>query len=91
MRALFLGFLFSIGLIISFSSNTWRVFGWYTTAMAFFHWSEYFITSWTNPGHVTLESYLLDHSREYHIAAVASWVEFTVEWYFFPGNKIIVL
>src|SRR6218665_375178 len=73
----------SITLILSTSS--YRLFGWYLAVLSFFHWSEYFATAATNPRNLTLNSYLLDHSTEYHIAAFGSFVEYTVEWYFFPG------
>lgn len=54
--------------------------------LSFFHFSEYLTTAATNPSSLTLDSYLLDHSREYKMAAVASWLEFFVEWYIAPGN-----
>ncbi|KAK6175329.1 hypothetical protein SNE40_013817 [Patella caerulea] len=87
IRALLLGNIFGFGLLISFSNTTWTHFGWYLIALSFFHWSEYYTTSVTNPRSLTLESYLLDHSFEYKIAAVASWTEFTLEWFLFPGLK----
>ncbi|CAH1775528.1 unnamed protein product, partial [Owenia fusiformis] len=82
-----IGVAFGAGLILSFSDNTVTHFGWYLTFLAFFHWSEYFTTAVCNPHSLTLESYLLNHSREYKIAAVSSWIEFAIEWYFFPGLK----
>ena len=85
-RGGFLGFMFGIGLLISLSSTTLTHFGWYLVALCFFHWSEYFTTAVTNPGSLSLESYLLDHSREYKLAAICSWTEFFVEWFLFPGN-----
>ncbi|XP_013412159.1 protein-S-isoprenylcysteine O-methyltransferase [Lingula anatina] len=86
-RAAFLGLVFGCGLILTFSDTTWTHFGWYLVALSFFHWSEYFTTAVTNPFSLQLDSYLLDHSPEYKLAALASWVEFTVEWYFLPGLK----
>lgn len=87
VRAGLLGFFFGIGLLISFSGTTWTHFGWYLVVLSFFHWSEYFTTALTNPDSLTLESYLLDHSREYKLAALASWTEFFIEWLIFPGLK----
>ena len=54
--------------------------------LAFFHWSEYQATAMTNQKALTLESFLLDHSREYKLAALASCFEFILEGYFFPGD-----
>ncbi|XP_076451554.1 protein-S-isoprenylcysteine O-methyltransferase-like isoform X2 [Babylonia areolata] len=87
VRAGNLGVAFSVGVLVSIYGGTWSVFGWYFTALAFFHWSEYFTTAATNTRSLTLESFLLDHSREYQLAALASWTEFTLEWFLFPGMK----
>ena len=86
VRAGNLGLACAAGVFISVYGNTWAVFGWYFTALAFFHWSEYFTTAATNTRSLTLESFLLDHSREYQLAALASWTEFTLEWFIFPGT-----
>ncbi len=88
VRGCFLGVVFGIAIIISFSGVSWCHFGWYMAALSFFHWSEYVVTAITNPKNLSLDSYLLDHSREYHIAAVASWVEFWIEWRLFPGTVL---
>ncbi len=90
IRAAVLGNVFGLGLILSFSGWTCSHFGWYMAALSFFHWSEFMATAITNPRSLSLESYLLDHSKEYHMAAVASWVEFFMEWYFFPGKAPLV-
>ncbi|KAJ8319916.1 hypothetical protein KUTeg_001503 [Tegillarca granosa] len=87
VRGGFLGSVFGLGILLSLSDTTWVHFGWYITALSFFHWSEYFITAVTNPRSLTLESYLLDHSKEYKLAALASWLEFSVEWFIAPGLK----
>lgn len=87
MRAGNLGVAFCGGILISLHGNSCSVFGWYFTALSFFHWSEYFVTAATNPRSLALDSFLLDHSREYQLAALASWTEFTLEWFLFPGMK----
>ena len=86
VRGYFLGCTCGLGIIISFCQPDFSTFGWYLTALSIFHWSEYYTTAVTNPKSLTLESYLLDHSREYKIAAAASWIEFWVEWCIFPGK-----
>ncbi|XP_033764371.1 protein-S-isoprenylcysteine O-methyltransferase-like [Pecten maximus] len=87
VRAAFLGTVFGLGILISVSGTTWKYFGWYIVALSFFHFSEYYTTAVTNPRSLTLDSFLLDHSREYKLAAMASWLEFTIEWYIAPGLK----
>ena len=88
VRALGLGHAFGLGLILALSTSSVRLFGWYVTVLAFFHVSEYMTTALTNSKTLTLESFLLDHSREYHMAAGLSLVEFAVEWYFFGAYKV---
>ncbi|CAE1299531.1 ICMT [Acanthosepion pharaonis] len=89
LRAGWLGLFFGLGLLLSVAKSTLVHFGWYIMALSFFHWSEYFITALTNPRSLSLESFLLDHSREYKLAAVSSWAEFMLEWYCFSGLKQI--
>jgi protein-S-isoprenylcysteine O-methyltransferase len=73
---------------MSVFGGSWSVYGWYFVALCMFHWSEYFTTAATNPRTLTLDSFLLDHSRQYQIAALASLLEFTFEWFCFPGELI---
>jgi protein-S-isoprenylcysteine O-methyltransferase len=54
--------------------------------MSIFHYSEFLVTALMNARTLTLDSFLLNHSREYKIAAVASWVEFMLERWLLPGN-----
>ncbi|XP_074538498.1 protein-S-isoprenylcysteine O-methyltransferase [Halichoeres trimaculatus] len=87
VRACFLGVTFGIGLIISCSDTTWTHFGWYMCSLSFFHYSEYLVTAIINPRSLSLDSFLLNHSVEYTLAAVSSWVEFTVEKLTVPELK----
>lgn len=43
------------------------------------------MTAIINPRSLSLDSFLLNHSVEYTLAAVSSWVEFTVEKLIVPG------
>ncbi|XP_064154019.1 protein-S-isoprenylcysteine O-methyltransferase isoform X1 [Anguilla rostrata] len=87
VRACFLGFTFGCGLLISFGQTTWTHFGWYMSSLSFFHYSEYLVTAIINPRSLSLDSFLLNHSVEYTVAAVSSWVEFTVEKLLIPDLK----
>ncbi|XP_063319925.1 protein-S-isoprenylcysteine O-methyltransferase [Pelmatolapia mariae] len=87
VRACFLGVTFGCGLIISFSETTWTHFGWYMCSLSFFHYSEYLVTAIINPRSLSLDSFLLNHSVEYTLAAVSSWVEFIVEKLTVPELK----
>ncbi len=57
----------------------------YMCSLSFFHYSEYLVTAIINPRSLSLDSFLLNHSVEYTLAAVSSWVEFTVEKLIVPG------
>ncbi|XP_048879979.1 protein-S-isoprenylcysteine O-methyltransferase-like [Brienomyrus brachyistius] len=87
MRACLLGFTFGCGLLISFGQTTWSHFGWYMCALSFFHYSEYLMTAVMNPHSLTLDSFLLNHSVEYTVAAVCSWLEFILEKLLIPDLK----
>ncbi|CAL1532891.1 unnamed protein product [Lymnaea stagnalis] len=87
VRAGNLGFVFGLSFLISLYSTQWCHFGWYMMALTFFHWSEYETTALTNPSSLTLESFLLDHSREYKMAAAASCLEYFLESFIFADMK----
>ncbi|KAM9856101.1 protein-S-isoprenylcysteine O-methyltransferase [Aulostomus maculatus] len=87
VRACFLGVTFGCGLIISCSDTTWTHFGWYMCSLSFFHYSEYLVTAIINPRSLSLDSFLLNHSVEYSLAALSSWLEFTVEKLLVPELK----
>lgn len=78
-----------IGVLISLQDSYFSVksFGFYLLALSFFHLSEYLITLLSNYKSLNLKSFLINHSLEYNIAALASWIEFFIEVYFFPEMK----
>lgn len=57
----------------------------YMCSLTFFHYSEYLVTAIINPHSLSLDSFLLNHSIEYTVAALSSWMEFTVEKLLVPG------
>uniref|UniRef100_A0A224XNC9 Putative farnesyl cysteine-carboxyl methyltransferase n=1 Tax=Panstrongylus lignarius TaxID=156445 RepID=A0A224XNC9_9HEMI len=88
MRACFLGAIFSWGIFIAvLAPDSYTVFGWYMCVLSFFHYSEFLAISVTNPTTLTIDSYILDHSLDYKIAAATSWVEFFIERWFVPDMK----
>lgn len=62
------------------------IFGVYMCVMSMFHFSEYLTISIIHPSLVTVDSFVINHSPQYTIAAVSSWLEFALESYFFPGE-----
>uniref|UniRef100_A0A2R9AGG4 Protein-S-isoprenylcysteine O-methyltransferase n=1 Tax=Pan paniscus TaxID=9597 RepID=A0A2R9AGG4_PANPA len=89
IRACFLGFVFGCGMLLSFSQSSWSHFGWYMCSLSLFHYSEYLVTAVNNPKSLSLDSFLLNHSLEYTVAALSSWLEFTLENIFWPELKQI--
>ncbi|XP_035698031.1 protein-S-isoprenylcysteine O-methyltransferase-like isoform X1 [Branchiostoma floridae] len=87
IRACGLGLAFGLGLWLSVAAAQWYMFGWYMCALSFFHFSEYIVTATYNPESLSLDSFLLNHSMEYGLAAIASWVEFGLEAWIFPDLK----
>ncbi|KAE8980180.1 hypothetical protein PF010_g23222 [Phytophthora fragariae] len=76
------------------ASARWRcVEQWslYGLALGFFHLMEFMLTAAYRPANVSYESFLLNHSREYHLAVLFSCVEFWLELYFVPGWKLHAL
>jgi len=60
----------------------------YFTSLAGFHFGEFFVTSIFNPWSLSYDAFIINHSKEYTVAAIASWIEFWVERFTFPGLKL---
>ncbi|KAJ2938008.1 hypothetical protein O0L34_g14462 [Tuta absoluta] len=86
-RSTFLGAAFSTGLYLATLNSGWRVLGFYTIFLSFFHFSEFMAVAMTNPNTLSIDSFILNHSKQYSLAAVSSWIEFVVENYYFPAMK----
>lgn len=89
VRAAFLGTVFAAGIFLSTLDSGWQTFGWYMMVLSAFHFSEFMAVALTNPRTLTVDSFILNHSVQYGVAALASWTEWGVEYYFFPGKDLI--
>eukprot|EP00904_Undaria_pinnatifida_P000818 jgi/Undpi1/10737/HiC_scaffold_29.g13185.m1 len=71
------------GLVLS------RLLQWslYSCSVSFFHFSEFFVTAVYKPDIVSYNSFVLNHSKEYTGALLASWAEFWLEAYFWSDVK----
>ncbi|XP_026753435.2 protein-S-isoprenylcysteine O-methyltransferase [Galleria mellonella] len=87
VRSAFLGCSFAIGLYLAMFEDGWRVFGLYTMVLSTFHFSEFVAVALTNPQTLSIDSFILNHSVQYGVAAVSSWMEWAVEFYFYPEMK----
>jgi len=77
-----LGFLFLIGLL-----NSSVPFGLYLTVLAFFHLSEFVTTGLSNPQNLSFDSFLVNHSWQYGLAMVISWLEYFIQLWLLPEFK----
>ncbi|KAF7988115.1 hypothetical protein HCN44_007609 [Aphidius gifuensis] len=88
VRSILLGYTTGIGCIIGvFGERTWQSFGLYMIVLSTFHYSEFLAIAWTNPKAVSIDSFVLQHSLAYGIAAASSWIEFIIERYYYPDLK----
>ena len=66
-------------------------YGWslgaYVSCWCLFHWLEYVMTGVFHPHSLCFTSFLLNHSRAFHIALAASLVEYCVEALLVPAWK----
>ena len=59
----------------------------YVFVLSVFHYMEFLCTAAFKPRDVSYDSYLINHSTAYTIAAVSSWLEFWVEYAVAPSLK----
>eukprot|EP00092_Neocalanus_flemingeri_P009985 GFUD01010765.1.p1 GENE.GFUD01010765.1~~GFUD01010765.1.p1 ORF type:complete len:290 (-),score=52.25 GFUD01010765.1:1278-2147(-) len=78
-----LGFVFLVGL-----QNSLTPFGLYLTVLAFFHFSEYIATGLSNPQNLSFDSFLVNHSIQYGLAMLISWLEYFLQLWFYPDVKL---
>lgn len=87
-RAAVLGLCFGISTTsLIFAATEWKRLAVYFLFMSTFHYTEYLIIAWSNPRSLSTDTFMLNHSSAYIMAAVTSWIEFCVEVYFCPWLK----
>jgi protein-S-isoprenylcysteine O-methyltransferase len=85
--------VFLVGLLLLAHNETHptlTTFGLYLMCLSFFHLSEFVFTALFNTNEASTDSFMLNHSLEYSMAACASWLEFALEAYFIPSAKMSV-
>lgn len=83
-----MGVCFGLSLItVFYASSAWKRFGAYFLFMSTFHFSEYLTISFANPQTLSTDTFMLNHSIAYLVAASSSWIEFFIEVYFWPTMK----
>ncbi|KFD67252.1 hypothetical protein M514_05087, partial [Trichuris suis] len=87
--SMLLGCVYAMGLYLC-TKGFWRqpsCVGLYLCVLSFFHFSEFFSIALFSSKSLSTDSFLLNHSVEYWIAAISSWFEYVVELYQFPSAK----
>jgi protein-S-isoprenylcysteine O-methyltransferase len=81
VQAFLLGIVAGYSLVINMSSDhqNMAIFSRYTLMLSLFHFTEALFTGLTNNENLKSDSFLLNHSVQYWLAAVASWLEFGLE------------
>lgn len=60
---------------------------YYFCFLCFFHFFEFFVTATRQPTVVSFDSFVVNHSKNYTIAALCSWIEFWLEIVIFGENQ----
>ncbi|CAI4229324.1 unnamed protein product [Auanema sp. JU1783] len=89
MQAAFLGWTTGSSALLFFILNrpSFSTFFAYSFILSVFHFSEFVFTAITNRRSLQPDSFLLNHSHAYWIAAISSWFEFFLEAYYVPAVK----
>jgi len=92
--AFFLGVIFALGLPARLLIGETSMFWWYTYPLAFFvsawsafHWLEFAVTAGWNREKCSVDSFLLNNGRLYHIANSFAIAEYIITTYFRPHWK----
>ena len=89
LASFFLGFLVTFGVLLALVQPLglpWP-FGVFVSVWGVFHWLEFCLTAVFHPENLSFTSFLLNHSKAFHIAVAASVVEYLVELFLFPPLK----
>lgn len=88
IRASFLGYTLGSGILFYWSMpQSWKIFGAYVAVLSIFHMTEFLAIAFTNPSALTVDTFIINHSVAYTLAAGVSWTEFLIERYYFPSMK----
>ncbi|KRZ77769.1 Protein-S-isoprenylcysteine O-methyltransferase [Trichinella papuae] len=89
IRSSFLAIVFFTGLCgcNSVHFEILHLFGWYLCVLSTFHFTEFIAIAVCSDDTLSIDSFLLNHSVEYWLAAILSWMEYFVEYYYFPSLK----
>jgi len=82
-----LGIALGLGVGLALFSSSLVDFGLYLISMSVFHLWEYMYVCIYHPTDLSAESFMVTHSKSFHIALAACVTEYFFEWIFFPSLK----
>lgn len=83
-------FFFSLKLYMHESellANAGIIWCSYFSLLCLFHFFEFFITALYQSASLSYNSFIVNHSQAYTVAALASWLEFWIEAVLFGGSR----
>jgi len=82
-----LGICFGVGLCLAYYSNVYYSFGLAIAALSYFHLWEFTFVSIFHYNELNFDSFLINHSPQYHIAMVTWIIEYFTLNYFLPNYR----
>ena len=73
--------------ILKYANYPITLFGYYLITLSLFHFFEFISIAFTNPSEIHANSFIINHSIQYHISLIVSWIEFFTECYFISDLK----
>lgn len=82
-----IGLTFGLGFGLFWFSSSLYDLGSFLMLWSFFHFAEWVFVATTSPKGLSTDSFLINHSDAFTKAIIASFVEYFLEWWLFPGLK----
>ncbi|CAG8457893.1 10200_t:CDS:2 [Paraglomus brasilianum] len=87
LHGFIVGSLFGLGIGISLYSEKLFQLGLFIAALGLFHVLEYLLTAMFNADKLSLDTFLINNGKAYHIAFASGMIEYLIELWLFPGTK----
>lgn len=88
VRSYYLGLTLAWGKFLYKSEiiNHWQNLGCFIVILSLFHFGEFFFTALSNPQNLSVKSFILNHSREYHLAMGIGVLEYILMSFLWPKS-----
>eukprot|EP01113_Clastostelium_recurvatum_P039431 TRINITY_DN6017_c0_g1_i2.p1 TRINITY_DN6017_c0_g1~~TRINITY_DN6017_c0_g1_i2.p1 ORF type:complete len:171 (-),score=4.96 TRINITY_DN6017_c0_g1_i2:35-499(-) len=82
-----LGAALGVGIGLAWYSPSLFDLGLFLAALSIYHFWEYNYVAIYRPNELSWTAFLLDQSPAFQMAMLASFIEYFIEWFFFPSLK----